>query len=70
MDVRTAIRELDELIRRTQSVLDRETAHLLALPRTRLRLAKQLRVHSMRSHLRRLRNQRNSMIKSRRVPRP
>jgi hypothetical protein len=68
MDPRTAIRELDELIKRTQSVIDRETDRLVALPRTRLRLQTQLRVRSMRGHLRRLRTQRNSMIKSRSVP--
>ena len=32
MDLRTTIRELDELINRTQSVIDSETAVLLALP--------------------------------------
>ena len=67
---RTAIRELDELIRRMQSVIERESTDLLALPRTRLRQKMQLRVRSMRSHLRRLRNHRNSMTKSRSVPRP
>ena len=69
MDVRTAIRELDELIRRMQSVIERESTRLLALP-LRLRQEKQRRVRSMRSHLRRLRNHRNSMTKSRSVSPP
>jgi hypothetical protein len=70
MDVRTAIRELDELIRRMQSVIERESTRLLTLPRTRLRQEKQRRVRSMRSHLLRLRNHRNSMTKSRSVSPP
>ena len=65
MDPRTAIRELDELIKRTRSVIDREKARLVALPRTRFRQEKQLRVRSMLGHLRLLRNQRYSRIKSR-----
>jgi hypothetical protein len=69
MDVRTAIRELDELIRRMQSIVERESPRLRALP-LRLRQEKQRRVRSMRSHLRRLRNHRNSMTKSRSVSPP
>ena len=70
MDLRTTIRELDELINRTQSVIDSETAVLLALPQSRLRHEKQQRVRSMRTQLRRLRNQRNSMTTTRRMLRP
>ena len=36
MDPRTAIRELDELIKRTQLVIDRERDRLDALPRNAL----------------------------------
>jgi hypothetical protein len=61
MDHRTILRELDELIRRTQSVIERETALQHALPRSRLWSEKQQRLRSMRTQLRRLRNQRSSM---------
>ena len=70
MDLRTTIRELDELISRTQSVIDSETAVLLALPRSRLRHEKQQKVRSMRTQLRRLRNQRNSVTTTRRMLSP
>jgi len=69
MDHRTALHELDELIIRTQSVIERETALQLALPRSRLRSEKQRRLRSMRAQLRRLRNQRSSMA-TRRLLRP
>jgi len=62
MDRRTTLRELDELIRRTQSVVERERALMMGLPRSRLRTEKQQRVHSMRTQLRRLRNQRVSIL--------
>ena len=61
MDVRTTIRELDELISRTESVLNREAAIVLALPPSRLRREKPQRVRFMRTHLRRLRKQRSSI---------
>jgi hypothetical protein len=67
MDLRTTIRELDELIRRTQSLIERETAVLVALPPSRLRYEKQRRVRSMRTQLRRLRNHRSSMTMTRRM---
>jgi hypothetical protein len=70
MDLRTTIRELDELISRTQSVIDSETASLLALPRSRLRHEKQQRVRSMRTQMRRLRNQRKSITTPQRTLRP
>ena len=69
MDLRTTIRELDELISRTQSDIESETAALLALPRSR-RHEKQQRVRSMRTQLRRLRNQRNSITTTRRMLHP
>ena len=62
MDLRTTLRELDELIWRTQSVVERETALMMVLPRSRLRFEKQQRVRSMRTQLRRLRNQRVSIM--------
>ncbi len=67
MDLRTTIRELDELIGRTESVINRDAAILRALPPSALRREKQKRVRSMRAQLRRLRNQRSSMTRS--VPR-
>lgn len=70
MDLRTTIRELDELISRTQSVIESETAALLALPRSRLRHEKQQKVRSMRTQLRQLRNQRNSITTTRRMLHP
>ena len=42
MDLRTTLRELDELILRTQSVVERETALMMVLPRSRPRFEKQL----------------------------
>ena len=62
MDLRTALRELDELIWRTQSVVERETTFMMGLPRSRLRAEKQQRVRAMRTQLRRLRNQRVSIL--------
>jgi hypothetical protein len=62
MDRRTTLRELDELIRRTQAVVERETALMIVLPRSRLRTENQQRVRSMRTQLRRLRNHRGSIL--------
>ena len=67
MDLRTTIRELDELISRTESVINREAAILHALPPSPLRRENQKRARSMRVQLRRLRNQRTSI--TRRMPR-
>ena len=64
MDLRTTIRELDELIGRTESVINREATILLALSSSPLRREKQKRVRSMRAQLRRLRNQRSSITRS------
>ena len=49
MDLRTTISELDEIISRTESVLNREASTLLALPPSRLRREK----HQNRSHVHR-----------------
>jgi hypothetical protein len=67
MDFRTTIRELDELIKRTQSAIEREEAILTALSETRLRREKQQQVRAMRIQLRRLRSQR-SAVKANRPP--
>ena len=66
MDFRTTIRELDELIKRTQSAIEREEAISTALSETRLR-KKQQQVRAMRIQLRRLRSQR-SAVKANRPP--
>jgi hypothetical protein len=60
MDFRTTIRELDELIKRTQSAIEREQAILRALPEASLRGEKQQQIGAMRIQLRRLRRQRNA----------
>jgi hypothetical protein len=57
---RTTIRELDELIKRTQSAIERE-ASLNALSKARLRREKQQQVRAMRIQLRRLRSQRSAV---------
>ena len=67
MDFRTTIRELDELIKRTQSALEREEAILNALSETGLRREKQQQVRAMRIQLRRLRSQRNATKANRRL---
>jgi hypothetical protein len=71
MDRGTMLRELDELIERTQSVVERDRALIRALPRSRLRSENQHRVSSMyASLLRRLRDQRGSIIASRGILHP
>jgi hypothetical protein len=62
MDRRTTLRELDELIKRTQAVVARETALMTGFPRSHLRSERQQRVRAMRAQLRRLRNQRVSIL--------
>ena len=61
MDTRTTLRELDELITRTEHAIDSEKARLSALPPSRLRSEKGQRVQSMRAQLLRLRRRRSSM---------
>ena len=63
MDLWTTIRELDELISRTESVLNREAATLRALPLSRRHSEKQKTVRTIRAQLRRLRNQRSSITR-------
>jgi phosphomevalonate kinase len=67
MDLRTIIRELDELIQRTRSALEHEGAILNGLLETSLRREKQQQIAAMRIQLRRLRRQR-SAIKTKRRP--
>lgn len=59
MDLRTTLRELDELISRTESVLNR----MLDIPFPSLSNNKQKRVRSMRTQIRRLRAQRRSITR-------
>jgi hypothetical protein len=66
MDFRTTIRELDELIKRTQSAIDREEVILNALAETSLRREKQQQLRAMRIQLRRLRSQRSAVKTNRR----
>ena len=63
MDLRTTLRELDELIIRTKSVLNRESAGLLDIPFSRLSGDRERRVRSMRTQIRRLRKQRRSFTR-------
>jgi hypothetical protein len=66
MDPRTTIRELDELIKRTQSVIERDQAILRALPEAGLRDEKQQLIGAMRIQLRRLRSKRKAIKVNRR----
>lgn len=63
MDLQTTLRELDELIIRTESVLNRESAELLDIPFSRLSGDRERRVRSMRTQIRRLRKQRRSFTR-------
>jgi hypothetical protein len=65
MDLRTMMRELDEVITRAQSATDRETALLKTLPKCGLRRRKQQQVRAMRDHVQRLQRLR-SVVKTRR----
>jgi hypothetical protein len=62
------LRELDELIKRLQAAIEREAASLKALPQGRGLSANQVRVHEMRTQLRRLRCQRVAAKAGRRYP--
>jgi hypothetical protein len=68
VDPRTTLRELDELIKRLQAAIEREVASLKALPQGRTLSANQVRVHEMRTQLRRLRRQRVAVKAGRRHP--
>ena len=61
MDFRTTIRELDELIKRTQSAIERDQAILKALRESGLRDEKQQQVGAMRLQPRRLRSKRKAI---------
>jgi hypothetical protein len=65
MDLRTTLREPDEMIERSQIATEREEMLLDALPACGLRRRKQERVRTMRAHMRRLRSLRRT-AKSRR----
>jgi hypothetical protein len=67
MDLRTMVRELDEVITRTRSATERETAHLNALPCCGQRRRKQQQVRAMRDHLHRLQSLRSG-VRTRRRP--
>lgn len=56
MDRRTMLREIDELMSRTQSTIAREAALVDALPNCRLRRRKQARLRTMRAYAQRLGN--------------
>jgi methionine synthase II (cobalamin-independent) len=55
MDHRTMVRELEEVIARSESATARETKVLNALPDCFLRRRKQSEVRAMQAHLQRLR---------------
>jgi hypothetical protein len=65
MDIRTTLRELDEVIERAQAATEREVALLDVLPKCGLRRRKQEQVRTMRMHVHRLRSLRRT-VKARR----
>ncbi len=66
MDHRTMVRELEEVIARSESATARETRVLDALPDCFLRRRKQAEVRAMQAHLQRLRGLRNAVRAKRR----
>ena len=68
-DARKLAETLMDVMSALLSVIERETALQLAFPRSRLCSEKQQRLRSMRTQLRRLRNQRSSMA-TRRILHP
>jgi len=66
MDLRTKMRELDEVIGRAHCAIEREIALLEVLPNSRLRRRKQHRMRIMRAHLDRLRCLRSAIKTTRR----
>lgn len=66
MDLRTIVRELEEVISKAQAAADREVALLEALPQCALRRRKQRQVTAMRAHVSRLRTFRSAMKATRR----
>jgi hypothetical protein len=67
MDVRTAVRELDEMIARTRSATERETKLVRVLPACSLRRRKKRVVRTMRDQLQRLENLRSAVYRSRQL---
>jgi hypothetical protein len=65
MDVRTTVRELDEMIARTRSATERETKVVGMLPASSLRRRKERVVRTMRDQLQRLENMRCAVSRSR-----
>ena len=65
MDVRTTVRELDEMIARTRSATERETKLVGMLPACSLRRRKERVVRTMRNQLQRLENMRSAVYRSR-----
>jgi methionine synthase II (cobalamin-independent) len=66
MDLRTTVRELDEIITRAHRATERESALLKVLPDCGLRHRKQHQVRMMRAHVDRLRSLRRGVRTSRR----
>jgi len=67
MDAHTKIRELEELIARTQSATEREIQLVRALPACGLRRRKEHLVRTMRDRLHRLQRLRRTVKRNRRV---
>jgi len=65
MDVRTTVRELEEMIARTRSATERETKLVGMLPASSLRRRKERVVRTMRDQLQRLENMRWAVSRSR-----
>jgi len=65
MDVRTTVRELDEMIARTRSATERETKLVGTLPACSLRRRKERVVRTMRNQLQRLENMRSAVYRNR-----
>jgi hypothetical protein len=65
MDVRTTVRELEEMIARTRSATERETKLVGMLPASSLRRRKERVVRTMRDQLQRLENMRCAVSRSR-----
>jgi hypothetical protein len=66
MDVRTTVRELDEVIARTRSATERELKLARTLPACSLRRRIERRVRMMRHRLQRLQTLRNAVYRARR----
>jgi hypothetical protein len=67
MDSRTMVRELDEMIARARSVMERELSLVKALPECGLRKRKQQQVYALRAHLHQLQSLQTA-VKTKRSP--